>query len=203
VLVTDANPLVLGSASPRRRELLAIAGIPFRVVAVAIDETSEQGEPTDAYLDRVTRAKLGAVRAIEGGTGGAVLVADTVVIGPDGSMMGKPSDQHDAEHMIERLSGAIHLVSTRFLLASVDAGSSPVHAQTVTTRVMLRSLSADEVQRYAATGEGTDKAGGYAIQGMAAAFVERIEGSYTNVVGLPLSEVIVALTALGWLVPRR
>jgi septum formation protein len=122
-----------------------------------------------------------------------------VVIDPKGAILGKPVDDPDALRMIVGLAGATHQVSTRFLLALSGAGSPPAHAETVITRVTLRSFSAEEARSYAASGEGRDKAGGYAIQGRAAAFVERIDGSYTNVVGLPLSEVVVALTALGWL----
>jgi septum formation protein len=99
--------------------------------------------------------------------------------------------------MIERLAGATHLVSTRFALA---APSGPaLHAQTVTTRVAFRALAPGEAAAYAATGEGRDKAGAYAVQGRASAFIASLEGSYTNVVGLPLSEVVVAMRALGWL----
>jgi septum formation protein len=90
-------------------------------------------------------------------------------------------------------------VRTRFLLADVAAAAPPAHAQTVVTRVTFRSIPEGEALAYAATGEGRDKAGGYAVQGRAAAFVERIDGSYTNVVGLPLCEVVVAMRALGWL----
>jgi septum formation protein len=101
--------------------------------------------------------------------------------------------------MIEALSGATHEVRTRFLLGSPPVGAVVDHAQTVTTRVTFRALSSEEVAAYVGGGEGVDKAGAYAVQGGAAAFVEGIEGSYTNVVGLPLSEVIVALRGLGWL----
>ena len=100
--------------------------------------------------------------------------------------------------MIEHLAGATHEVSTRFALATTNRGAPPAHEQTVTTRVTFRALFEGEALGYAGSGEGRDKAGAYAVQGRAAAFVERIEGSYTNVVGLPLCELVVALRSVGW-----
>jgi septum formation protein len=199
VRITDASPLVLGSASPRRRELVAMLGVPFVVRAADADESARPRETPHAYLERVTRAKLDAVRAMDLGESPCVLVADTIVIAPDGVALGKPSSDEEARAMIERLAGATHAVSTRFLLGEGSAATAPAHAETVTTQVTLRSLAPREAAAYAAGGEGRDKAGGYALQGRAAAFVERIEGSYTSVVGLPLCEVVVAMRRLGWL----
>jgi septum formation protein len=198
VRITDASPLVLGSASPRRRDLLATAGIPFAVRAASADESAREGEAPERYLERVVLAKLDAVRALELGPAAGVLVADTIVVAPDGAVLGKPADEPEGRAMIERLSGATHTVRTRFVLAGALPHGAPVHAETVTTRVTFRTVSAVEVHAYVASGEGKDKAGGYAAQGRAAVFVERIDGSYTNVVGLPLCEVVVALRALGW-----
>jgi septum formation protein len=199
VLITAAAPLVLGSASPRRREMIAMIDVPFVVRPADVDESMRRGESPRVYLERVAGAKLAAVCACDLGAARAVLVADTVVVAPDGSMLAKPVDDAEALTMIERLAAATHEVSTRFLLADRGAGTRPAHAETVTTRVTLRPVPRDEARAYAATGEGRDKAGGYALQGKAAVFVERIEGSYTNVVGLPLCEVVVAMRALGWL----
>jgi len=199
VLITAAAPLVLGSASPRRREMIAMIDVPFVVRPADVDESIRRGESPRVYLERVAGAKLAAVCACDLGAARAVLVADTVVVAPDGSMLAKPGDDGEALAMIERLAGATHEVSTRFLLADRGAGTPPSHAETVTTRVTLRPVARDEARAYVATGEGRDKAGGYALQGKAAVFVERIEGSYTNVVGLPLCEVVVAMRALGWL----
>lgn len=173
-------------------------GVPLVACAADVDESLRAGEAPDDYLERVTRAKLGAVRArVPAAAESAILVADTVVVAPDGAILGKPRNDDEARAMIVRLAGATHQVRTRFLLA---AGSStpPAHAQTVVTRVTFRPVDADEARAYAATGEGRDKAGAYAVQGRASAFVERIEGSYTSVVGLPLCEVVVALRTLGW-----
>jgi septum formation protein len=198
VTVTPETPLVLGSASPRRRELLGTLGVPFVVRSASADETAQPGEAPRAYVERVTRAKLEAVRALDLAAAGGVLVADTIVVAPGDVLLGKPRDEGDARSMIERLAGATHDVCTRFALAPVDRAAAPAHAATITTRVTFRALSAGEVRDYVASGEGGDKAGGYAIQGNAAAFVERIDGSFTNVVGLPLTELLLALRALGW-----
>ncbi len=195
----QSRRLVLGSASPRRREMVAALGVPFVVRPAEVDETPRPGEPAALYVERVVGDKLEAVRA--GGLGGAacVLVADTVVVAPGGEILGKPRDDDEGRSMLARLEGAAHEVSTCFVLAPGAAGARPWHAETVTTKVVFRSLGAREIDAYVATGEGRDKAGGYAIQGAAAGFVRRIEGSYTNVVGLPLCEVVVALRELGWL----
>jgi len=191
--------LVLGSASPRRRELLASLKVPFVVCSAQADESAVPFEDPDEYLARVVRAKLDAVRAQDLGPSAGVLVADTIVIAPDGDMLGKPRDANEAAGMVRRLGGATHRVSTRFLLAEREDGSAPVHDETVTTRVTFRSLAPGEAAAYASTGEGMDKAGGYALQGGAAAFVERVHGSHTAVVGLPLGEVAEALRGLGWI----
>jgi septum formation protein len=198
VRFTSDRPLMLGSASPRRRDLIALLGIPTVVRAAHVDESQRSGEGVDDYLDRVTRAKLQAIRAGRLDDAGGVLVADTIAIAPDGGVLGKPGSDEEATAMLEQLAGATHEVRTRFLLAEVNEKVA-AHAQTVTTRLRFRALSRSEVLAYTATGEGKDKAGAYAVQGRAAAFVDRIDGSYTNVVGLPLSEVVVAMRELGWL----
>ena len=199
--ITAETPIVLGSASPRRRELLGLARIPFVVCPANADESIRPGETPDRYLERIAGAKLEAVRlALEGGLAlhaDAILVADTVVVGPDGRVLGKPRDDDDGRAMLEQLSGRTHTVRTRFLLG--EKAGPPVHGDTVVTEVTFRSLLAGEIARYVESQEGRDKAGGYAVQGGAAAFTARIHGSYTNVVGLPLCEVQTALRAIGWL----
>jgi septum formation protein len=196
VRITAELPLVLGSASPRRRELLELLGVPFVVRAADVDEGTRAQEKPDAYLERVAQAKLEAVRAAGNERAGAILVADTTVVAPGDHVLGKPTDDADAAAMLAHLAGATHEVKTRFLIASPLPGPA-LHGETVTTRVSFRALSSEEIDRYVATGEGRDKAGSYAVQGRAAAFVSRIEGSYTAVVGLPLCEVAVALRRLG------
>jgi septum formation protein len=198
-MIDTQNPLLLGSGSPRRRELLELLGLPLRVVPVAIDESVRAGEHPDAYLERITIAKLAAVTASPQVVGcGAVLVADTIVLHA-GAVLGKPRDESEAARMLRMLSGEVHDVWTRFALAGPDDPARPAHAETVRTHVYFRRLEEHEIVGYAASGEGLDKAGAYAIQGLGGFMVWRIEGSYHNVVGLPVCEVIVALRALGLL----
>ncbi|MDP9035690.1 MAG: Maf family nucleotide pyrophosphatase [Myxococcota bacterium] len=192
-------PLVLGSASPRRREMIAMLRLPFVVRTADIDERPAPGEAPSAYLRRITEAKLAAVQAGWTGTAAGVLAADTIVVAGDGALLGKPANEAEGAAMIGRLAGSIHEVSTCFVLAGPLPGSEVEHIETVTTRVTFRALSAGEADAYAASGEGADKAGGYALQGAASAFVTRIDGSYTGVIGLPLCEVVVALRALRWM----
>jgi septum formation protein len=216
VRITTANPLVLGSASPRRRELLESLGLPLVVRVADVDESQRAGEAAHQYLERVVAAKLEAVRedlargpspldhvtaageptSLRDGRG--ILVADTIVVAPDGLVLGKPSGDEQALAMLGKLSGAVHEVKTRFALAESVCGAPILHAETVVTGLRFRALAPDEAREYVTSGEGRDKAGGYAVQGKAASFVQRIEGSYTNVVGLPLCEVATALRALGW-----
>ena len=178
--------------------MLAWLGVPFVVRTASVDESVRAGEAPGAYLERVVALKLDAVRALALGEAAGVLVADTIVVAPGGPILGKPASDDEARAMIERLAGATHEVSTRFALAPAAAGAPVAHAQTVTARVTFRAVSRDEAVAYAATGEGRDKAGAYAVQGRAMAFIDRLEGSYSAVIGLPLSEVAVAIRALGW-----
>ncbi len=198
--------LLLGSGSPRRREILANLRVPFVVHVASADETVHEGEAPAAYLERVVLAKLravaavyapGSVAAADVRATSAVLVADTSVI-DDGAILGKPADADEAETMIARLAGRTHEVWTRFAIGRVaGADVELAHAETVITRVTFRALTPARIRAYAESGEGLDKAGGYAVQGLGAGIVARIEGSYTNVVGLPACELIVALEELG------
>ncbi len=198
--LSPQSPLVLGSGSPRRKEILTRAGVPFVVVVGDADEHVLPGEPVADYLVRVVLAKLASVRTRTArGEGAAILVADTSVV-LDGDILGKPADEAEALSMIERLSARTHEVWTRFAIAEAAGTSPPAVAQTVITRVVFRAVSAEEAQEYVASGEGRDKAGGYAVQGGAGAFVSRIDGSYSGVVGLPEAEVVAALRSLGLLV---
>jgi septum formation protein len=202
VLIQTGSPLVLGSASPRRREILTRLGVAHVVVAAEADETVRAGEEVAAYLDRVVRLKLDHVRAAIpeelAARAPAVLVADTsVVLGAD--ILGKPADADEAYAMIARLAGRTHEVHTRFAIARPAPGAPVDHVETATTAVTFRRLPEAKARAYASSGEGKDKAGGYAVQGYAAGFVARIAGSYTNVVGLPACEVVVALEQLGLL----
>lgn len=194
-MISEKMPLFLGSASPRRRELLATLMLPIRWASVDVDESTTDGEPAQVYLERVTAAKLqAALRVPEAQHAGAVLVADTAVL-VDGLVLGKPRDAADARSMIRALSGREHQVCTRFSIA----GSGAIYAETVTTAVVFRALEEEEIEAYVATGEGSDKAGAYAIQGIGAFAVARISGSWSNVVGLPICEVVLALRKMGLL----
>lgn len=197
--ISSTNPLLLGSQSPRRLEILRAVAIPTETFAVDVDEQLLSGERPDAMATRLARQKGAAVlyamnrkgRSVEGRW---VLCADTIVhIG--GELMGKPRDDDDGRRMLRLLSGRTHHVTTGFVIHGADAFDAPAYAET--TAVTFRTLSEDEVRRYVATGEGRDKAGGYGVQGLAGAFVERIEGSYHNVVGLPIHRVVEVLLRAG------
>jgi septum formation protein len=193
------GPLVLlASASPRRRAILESIGLRVHVHPVAVDEDERPDEPAEAYLARVVDAKLAAARAVApslasaGVDWQALLVADTTVA-LEHRLLHKPIDDDDARRILRALVGRTHVVTTRFALATRDGR---VHVESVATEVVMRPVAEDEVEAYVATGEGRDKAGAYAIQGGAAAFITRIDGSYGAVVGLPACEVAVALRRL-------
>lgn len=183
--------LYLASASPRRSALLTQIGVPHRQFACAIDEQVLAGEPADAYVERVTRAKVLAGQQ-QVTADAVVLAADTVVV-VDGCILGKPVSRADALKMLRRLSGRGHQVMTAVALAC----GPRCEVTRVVTEVFFRALGEAEIEAYWATGEPVDKAGSYAIQGLAAIFVERIEGSYSAVVGLPLLETAELLTRFG------
>ncbi len=187
-----SNSIVLASASPRRSELLESAGISFRVVPADICEDQLPDEdPVDHVLRLADgKAKAAAARA----EGRFFLGADTIVL-CDGEIMGKPKDQADAERMLKKLSGVPHEVVTGF--AIYDRERDGAVCEAVRTKVYFKQLRNEEILGYIATGCPFDKAGGYAIQGGAAHMVKKIEGSYTNVVGLPLCEVVDALRVMG------
>ena len=198
VLLSRERPLLLASASPRRRELLELAGIPFEVVSAGADEAVLPGEAPLAYVARVARAKLEAAlgRLPEDlrRRGAVVLAADTAVIVGD-RVLGKPNDDAEGREMLRALSGRTHEVATAFALGDPRTGRV-LTERTVRTRVVFRPLSEAEIGAYVATGEGRDKAGGYAIQGHAGALVLGIEGSHTNVIGLPTAELVMELARL-------
>ncbi|QOE06875.1 Maf-like protein [Pseudomonas asiatica] len=185
------NPLYLASGSPRRRELLAQIGVPFSVVSAPIDETPLPNESAPAYVERLARAKAAAgLACLEGPA--VVLGADTAVV-LDGRILGKPENREDALAMLAGLSGREHQVLTAVALSD----GQRVHSLCVTSKVRFRAISAEEAQRYWASGEPADKAGGYAIQGLGAVFVTGLSGSYSAVVGLPLSETAELLGQFG------
>jgi septum formation protein len=197
-----AASILLASASPRRRAILETLGHSVRVRPVAVDEDERPGESAETYLARIVDEKLSAALAMtlsaalspDGDAGGwdALLVADTTVA-LDHALLHKPVDDDDARRILRTLSARTHVVTTRFALASADGRT---HVESVATRVVMRAIEPDELDAYVAIGEGRDKAGAYAIQGGASAFIQRIEGSYGAVVGLPACEVTLALRGL-------
>jgi nucleoside triphosphate pyrophosphatase len=174
--------LILASSSARRAELLRAAGIAFEIVPAEIDERPLAGETPAAYVERLARKKAQAIA--ERRLDAAILAADTTVV-IDGLILGKPSDDDDARAMLLRLAGRTHEVLTGVALIRDGRLISAVE----TTRVRFTPMSAADIEWYVASGEPRGKAGAYAIQGLASRFVDRIEGSYSNVVGLPVALV--------------
>nr|WP_163502765.1 Maf family protein [Halomonas socia] len=181
--------LCLASASPRRRELLASIGVAVEVYPVDIDETPWPEEAPCSYVQRLARGKVLAGAA---GSQLATLGSDTAVV-LNGQILGKPRDQAHAAEMLTALAGTTHQVLT----AVAVSGPAGLLECCVTSRVTLRDIEADEIAAYWATGEPADKAGGYAIQGLAAVFVAEMQGSHSAVVGLPLYETAALLTRQG------
>ena len=183
--------LILASASPRRRELLENLGLSLAVAPVDIDEATRENEPVRDYAVRMAAEKCDAAVARQGATALAVLAADTIVsIGQE--ILGKPADEAQAEAMLRRLDGRRHEVLTAY---RIRQGARMVE-RLVSTFVTFRSLDGKEIAAYLASGEWHGKAGAYAIQGIAGCFVTDVRGSFTNVVGLPVAEVLADLRAL-------
>lgn len=176
------DPVILASASPRRAELLAAAGIPFDVRPADVDETVAAGEAPEAYVRRLAEDKARAVAQQHPGR--LVVAADTTVV-VDGEIFGKPADTADAVRMLRRLSGRSHVVLTGVCVCGPGQQASAVDR----TVVAFAPMSDGEIDAYVRSGEPMDKAGAYAIQGLASRYVTRIEGSYSNVVGLPVAVV--------------
>jgi septum formation protein len=183
--------LTLASQSPRRRELLGGLGIALEVRPAQTDETPRPGEAPRLYVARVAREKARAV----GGT--VVLAADTTVALGD-AILGKPEDDADAGRMLRALAGTSHEVLTA---VCVRTAAGAEHEAVVATEVAFAPLSDEEIAWYVATGEPRDKAGAYAIQGAAGAFVRSVRGSVSNVIGLPLAETLALLRAAGLPLP--
>ena len=196
MLIDASHPLVLGSGSPRRREIMSALGLPFQVLAADIDEDPWADEPPLVYLERIAAEKLVGVRARLGDAPhAAILVADTTVV-IDGDVLGKPTDVHDAARLFTRIAGRVHSVYTRYAIGLAGVPGVSI-ARTIETEVHIRAADPAEIRAYASTGEGLDKAGAYAAQGIGSFFIERVVGSYSNVVGLPACEVLADLRGLG------
>lgn len=198
------SSIYLASRSPRRRELLKQLGVKFDPLLLRlsgprgadVDEEQHPGESATDYVERTAREKAAfglRVLGMRSMVQRPVLAADTVVI-VDGDVLGKPGNRAEAESFILRMSGRAHEVRTTVALAM----EGPVMSSTSVSSVIFRAITEDEAKRYCATAEPYDKAGGYGIQGLAALFIERIEGSYTGVMGLPLFETGRLLTQVGF-----
>lgn len=199
--------LYLASRSPRRRDLLKQIGVRFEPLLLRlaqprgpdVDEVQHAGESARAYVERTAREKAECgvrILALRSMLARPVLAADTVVV-VDGDVLPKPVDAEQAAAFLGRLSGRTHEVLTSVALGTGNTANPQVLTATSISRVTLRALEGEEIRRYCATGEPYDKAGGYAIQGLAAVFVERIEGSYSGVMGLPLFETARLLRQAG------
>ena len=200
--------LYLASRSPRRRELLAGLGFRFEALDVEVDEARAPGETPARYVERVARKKaLAGFEAVEripgsgaGGRGAPVVVGADTIVAVDGEVFGKPRDDAEILAQLERLSGRSHLVLSAVAVVSGAGVAHPAgaaEARLSRSRVWFRPLSEGERRSYRDTGEPADKAGSYAIQGLAAAFVTRLEGSWSGVVGLPLHETVELLGRAG------
>ena len=196
-----SNRLILASGSPRRKELLEKAGLGFQIVVPDVDEAPQQGEIPKKMVGRLSRAKAIAAREeLRNQRSDALtadlwfLSADTTVVSAAGKNLGKPRDRTEARRMLRALQGKVHRVFTGYTLLF----GNKVHTRVVETRVYMRKLSDVEIDTYIATGESMDKAGAYAAQGFGMILIEKIIGSYTNVVGLPIAEVLKDLKKLGF-----
>lgn len=191
----SSNPLIyLASASPRRSALLTQIGVPHRVRPVPVDERAQPGEHPDDYVQRLAATKAHDLwTALSPRERRPVLGADTTV-SIDGSILGKPSDEQDCLHMLTLLSGRTHQVFTAVALCWPAGQETRLSVSDVT----FRKLASDEIRAYWRSGEPADKAGAYAVQGLAALFIERISGSYSGIMGLPLFETGELLARTGW-----
>jgi septum formation protein len=185
-------PIVLASASPRRAQLLSMLGLEVDVRPADVDESYRAGEDGPAHARRLATEKAAAVAALR--PDGLVIGSDTVVL-IDGQVLGKPRDAAEAVAMLLRLQGRTHIVATGIALASPDG---QLRAAVETVHVKLRPFDASLATAYVATGEPLDKAGAYGIQGLGSALVERIEGDYFAVMGLPVVRLLALLEEAGW-----
>jgi septum formation protein len=206
----NGRRLILASASPRRAELLRSVGLEFEVMPADIDESARPGELPSDYVARLSQEKAEVItEMIAEMTAGrlddrAVIVAADTTVDVDGQILEKPVDDDDARRMLRLLSGRVHLVHTGVTVLSLSSGSASgsglpaSRTQVVETGVRFVELTDHTIDWYLATGEHLGKAGAYGIQGAAGAFVERIDGSVTNVIGLPLAETTALLGRSWW-----
>jgi len=189
--LTD-NKIILASSSPRRKELLERIGLRFEVIPSEIEERAIAGETPIEHVMRLAKEKTFEVA--NNLKASCIIGADTIVL-LDGEILGKPAGEDEARRMLQRLSGREHKVITGFCIFETD--TKELITDYTVTRVMIKDLTEEEIEAYLKTEESFDKAGGYAIQGKGSFLVKEIKGSYTNVVGLPLCEVVEALQRAG------
>ncbi|MBY3623514.1 septum formation inhibitor Maf [Acinetobacter sp. CUI P1] len=196
----NSQHIILASGSPRRRELLSLLGLPFEVITSEADEST----PSDFTPEQIVRSlalrKAEAVVASVGERNAVIVGSDTIVV-LDNTVLGKPVDELDSKSMLTRLQGRNHKVYTGVACIGLSQGKTIVEHRV--TSVTMRAMTEDEIVAYIATGEPADKAGSYAIQGLGSTLVERIEGCYFNVVGLPLSLLGEMLSEFGITVLNR
>ena len=185
-------PLILASASPRRKELLANLGLNIKIKVSQVDETMEEDIPPAQQVEKLAERKAAAVASET--AEGLVIGADTLVV-LAGKPLGKPANRQEAVQMINELQGKSHEVLTGLAVVDAATGQSVVTHQT--TAVHFKPMTREQVERYVSTGEPYDKAGAYAVQGKASIFIESIQGCYFNVVGLPVSKLADALRVFG------
>lgn len=202
------NPpsLLLASTSPRRKDLLGQVRLRIDVRPPTSEEIPQDGEPPRRLVARLAREKAESIARARPDSRALVIAADTIVVAPGGGrVLGKPRDGADAVRMLRLLSGKTHTVYTGYCV--LGSGGRSV-ARVVSTRVKIRALDRATIRRYVATGEPMDKAGSYAAQGLGMALVERVSGSYTNVVGLPIAQLlqdleeVFGISLFSWIVPR-
>jgi septum formation protein len=192
MVIQLSAPFILASASPRRIELLRLLGLDFAVMPSGADETFRQGESPPAHTLRLSVDKAGLIA--EANPGSWVLGADTIVV-IDGEALGKPADPEEARQMLKKLSARVHTVFTGFTIIRQEARIAV--SEVAESKVLFREIPEDEMDWYVSSREPYDKAGAYAVQGMGAFFIKEIRGSYTNVMGLPLCEVVDVLKKVG------
>jgi len=188
------NTVILASASPRRKELLEQIGLEFKVIPSKAAEHERPGETPEEHVIRLSYDKAMEVAQRKDISGRWFIGSDTIVL-CDNQILGKPRNHSHAAEMLRQLSGREHQVLSGYALLDQKTGEQ--RAEAVTTHVWFRHLTEGEIERYITTGEPDDKAGAYAIQGLGVCFIERIAGSYSNVVGLPLCKLTLALKELG------
>ncbi len=191
------KPIILASTSPRRLDLMKQVSLPIYVIPPNADETPQPGESPKKLVQRLSTAKAQSAKliALKQFNQGLIISADTIVVAPQSkTILGKPTSKADAKKMLKLLSGKVHSVFTGYCILDISKKTQPMPwVRVVESRVKIRPLSEKTINAYISTGEPMDKAGSYGAQGIGTALIESIQGSYTNVVGLPMTEILLDL----------